>query len=184
MLLPGGETIKNIKEQSRAHVELQRNPPPNTDPNVRIFSIRGTPQQLEKARQLIDERIGVGGPPLCLAPGIHERTCWWCGELGCGGCCWWPAGCHQGLNVKNPSNGLNGVHRRLALPFDLACWPPQTQVWSLPHASSLLLCSAAGPGDGGQQQLRHEPLQPGADHPSTAVRTTSSSASYWKSARK
>uniref|UniRef100_A0A3Q3KNS0 K Homology domain-containing protein n=1 Tax=Monopterus albus TaxID=43700 RepID=A0A3Q3KNS0_MONAL len=58
----GGETIKSIKEQSRAHVELQRNPPPNTDPNVRIFSIRGTPQQLEKARQLIDERIGVGGP--------------------------------------------------------------------------------------------------------------------------
>ncbi|KAF7657087.1 hypothetical protein LDENG_00031770 [Lucifuga dentata] len=30
----GGETIKNIKEQSRAHVELQRNPPPNTDPNA------------------------------------------------------------------------------------------------------------------------------------------------------
>lgn len=46
-------------------MELQRNPPPNTDPNVRIFSIRGTPQQLEKARQLIDDRIGVGGraPP-------------------------------------------------------------------------------------------------------------------------
>uniref|UniRef100_A0A3B5AX09 Far upstream element-binding protein 3-like n=1 Tax=Stegastes partitus TaxID=144197 RepID=A0A3B5AX09_9TELE len=67
----GGETIKNIKEQSRAHVELQRNPPPNTDPNVRIFSIRGTPQQLEKARQLIDERIGVGGPapaPALLLP--------------------------------------------------------------------------------------------------------------------
>uniref|UniRef100_A0A3B4A248 K Homology domain-containing protein n=1 Tax=Periophthalmus magnuspinnatus TaxID=409849 RepID=A0A3B4A248_9GOBI len=59
----GGETIKNIKEQSRAFVELQRNPPPNTDPNMRIFSIRGTPQQLEKARQLIDERIGVGGLP-------------------------------------------------------------------------------------------------------------------------
>ncbi|XP_061149437.1 far upstream element-binding protein 3 isoform X2 [Syngnathus typhle] len=57
----GGETIKNIKEQSRAHVELQRNPPPNTDPNVRIFSIRGTPQQLEKARRLIDERIGAPG---------------------------------------------------------------------------------------------------------------------------
>lgn len=64
----GGETIKNIKEQSRAHVELQRNPPPNTDPNVRIFSIRGTPQQMEKARQLINERIGVGG----LAPAPHD----------------------------------------------------------------------------------------------------------------
>lgn len=51
-------------------MELQRNPPPNTDPNVRIFSIRGTAQQLEKARQLIDERIGVGGlsPALTVLP--------------------------------------------------------------------------------------------------------------------
>lgn len=75
--LPGGETIKNIKEQSRAHVELQRNPPPNTDPNVRIFSIRGTPQQLEKARQLIDERIGVGGlalTPTALPPPKISKT--------------------------------------------------------------------------------------------------------------
>lgn len=55
----GGETIKNINQQSGAHVELQRNPPPNTDPNVRIFSIRGSPQQMEMARQLIDEKIGV-----------------------------------------------------------------------------------------------------------------------------
>ncbi|KAK0140778.1 Far upstream element-binding protein 3 [Merluccius polli] len=55
----GGETIKNIKEQSCAHVELQRNPPADTDPNVRIFSLRGTPQQLDKARQLIDERVGA-----------------------------------------------------------------------------------------------------------------------------
>lgn len=26
--------------------------------------------------------------------------------------------------MKNPSNGLNGVHQWLALPFDLACWLP------------------------------------------------------------
>ncbi|XP_062409492.1 far upstream element-binding protein 3 isoform X2 [Sardina pilchardus] len=57
----GGETIKNINQQSGAHVELQRNPPPNTDPNMRIFSIRGTPQQMEVARQLIDEKIGASG---------------------------------------------------------------------------------------------------------------------------
>uniref|UniRef100_A0A673ZC47 Far upstream element (FUSE) binding protein 3 n=1 Tax=Salmo trutta TaxID=8032 RepID=A0A673ZC47_SALTR len=57
----GGETIKNINQQSGAHVELQRNPPPNTDPNVRIFSIRGTHQQMEMARQLIDEKIGASG---------------------------------------------------------------------------------------------------------------------------
>ncbi|MFT7813714.1 far upstream element-binding protein 3-like [Arapaima gigas] len=57
----GGETIKNINQQSGAHVELQRNPPPNTDPNIRIFSIRGTPQQTELARQLIDDKIGGSG---------------------------------------------------------------------------------------------------------------------------
>ncbi|XP_065107104.1 far upstream element-binding protein 3 isoform X1 [Paramisgurnus dabryanus] len=57
----GGETIKNINQQSGAHVELQRNPPPSTDPNVRIFSIRGSPQQIEMARQLIDEKIGATG---------------------------------------------------------------------------------------------------------------------------
>ncbi|KAG7480447.1 hypothetical protein MATL_G00056160 [Megalops atlanticus] len=57
----GGETIKSINQQSGAHVELQRNPPPNTDPSVRIFSLRGTPQQMELARQLIDEKIGGSG---------------------------------------------------------------------------------------------------------------------------
>ncbi|NP_001083390.1 far upstream element binding protein 3 S homeolog [Xenopus laevis] len=61
----GGENIKNINQQSGAHVELQRNPPPNTDPAVRIFTIRGVPQQIELARHLIDEKVGgttIGGP--------------------------------------------------------------------------------------------------------------------------
>uniref|UniRef100_A0A8C7CLD6 K Homology domain-containing protein n=1 Tax=Oncorhynchus kisutch TaxID=8019 RepID=A0A8C7CLD6_ONCKI len=58
----GGDTIKSINQQSGAHVELQRNPPPNTDPNVRVFSIRGTPQQMEVACQLIDDKIGVSSP--------------------------------------------------------------------------------------------------------------------------
>uniref|UniRef100_A0AAY4BIG7 K Homology domain-containing protein n=1 Tax=Denticeps clupeoides TaxID=299321 RepID=A0AAY4BIG7_9TELE len=74
----GGETIKNINQQSGAHVELQRNPPPNTDPNVRIFSIRGTPQQMELARQLIDEKIGVGGHSwLCSLPSHSWFTNSW-----------------------------------------------------------------------------------------------------------
>lgn len=55
----GGENIKSINQQSGAHVELQRNPPPNTDPNLRIFTIRGIPQQIEVARHLIDEKVGV-----------------------------------------------------------------------------------------------------------------------------
>ncbi|XP_043914081.1 far upstream element-binding protein 3 [Protopterus annectens] len=56
----GGENIKNINQQSGAHVELQRNPPAATDPSVRIFTIRGNPQQIELARHLIDEKVGVG----------------------------------------------------------------------------------------------------------------------------
>ncbi|CAD7667902.1 unnamed protein product [Nyctereutes procyonoides] len=54
----GGDNIKSINQQSGAHVELQRNPPPNTDPNLRIFTIRGIPQQIEVARHLIDEKVG------------------------------------------------------------------------------------------------------------------------------
>ncbi|KFO31932.1 Far upstream element-binding protein 3 [Fukomys damarensis] len=59
----GGENIKSINQQSGAHVELQRNPPPNTDPGLRIFTIRGVPQQIEVARHLIDEKVGVNGNP-------------------------------------------------------------------------------------------------------------------------
>ncbi|KAM4697040.1 far upstream element-binding protein 3 [Rhinophrynus dorsalis] len=61
----GGENIKSINQQSGAHVELQRNPPPTTDPSVRIFTIRGVPQQIELARHLIDEKVGgtsIGAP--------------------------------------------------------------------------------------------------------------------------
>lgn len=64
VLLPaGGENIKSINQQSGAHVELQRNPPPNTDPSLRVFTIRGVPQQIEVARHLIDEKVGVRTRP-------------------------------------------------------------------------------------------------------------------------
>uniref|UniRef100_A0A3Q1CUS8 K Homology domain-containing protein n=1 Tax=Amphiprion ocellaris TaxID=80972 RepID=A0A3Q1CUS8_AMPOC len=68
----GGETIKSINQQSGAHVELQRNPPPSTDPNTRVFTIRGTAQQMDLARQLIDDKIGV---PKTNAPqtGFNHR---------------------------------------------------------------------------------------------------------------
>ena len=42
-------------------MELQRNPPPSTDPNTRVFTLRGSAQQMDVARQLIDDKIGVGG---------------------------------------------------------------------------------------------------------------------------
>uniref|UniRef100_A0A3Q2NXJ1 Far upstream element (FUSE) binding protein 1 n=1 Tax=Fundulus heteroclitus TaxID=8078 RepID=A0A3Q2NXJ1_FUNHE len=48
----GGETIKGISQQSGARIELQRNPPPNADPNLKMFTVRGNPQQIDYARQL------------------------------------------------------------------------------------------------------------------------------------
>lgn len=67
---------------------------------------------------------------------VNAESCWVGGS-------WWPAGCHQRLNMKNPSNGLNGVHQRPALPSDLACWLPlNTSVVS--HSPPLpFLCSRA-----------------------------------------
>ncbi|XP_069742176.1 far upstream element-binding protein 3 isoform X5 [Narcine bancroftii] len=75
----GGETIKSINQQTGAHVELQRNPPPNSDPNIRIFIIRGALQQIEHARQLIEEKIN-GGPggfntnPYSQGPPGHHQN--------------------------------------------------------------------------------------------------------------
>ncbi|XP_075881651.1 far upstream element-binding protein 3-like isoform X3 [Nelusetta ayraudi] len=78
----GGETIKSINQQSGAHVELQRNPPPSTDPNTRVFTIRGTAQQMEVARQLIDDKIGGSGimsnggfgfSPFTQGPATHQN---------------------------------------------------------------------------------------------------------------
>ncbi|XP_066548243.1 far upstream element-binding protein 1 isoform X4 [Amia ocellicauda] len=63
----GGETIKSISQQSGARIELQRNPPPNADPSLKMFTIRGSHQQIDYARQLVEEKIGgpvspLGGP--------------------------------------------------------------------------------------------------------------------------
>lgn len=55
----GGETIKGISQQSGARIELQRNPPPNSDPSIKMFTVRGSPQQIDYARQLVEEKIGV-----------------------------------------------------------------------------------------------------------------------------
>ncbi|XP_049763886.1 far upstream element-binding protein 1 isoform X6 [Schistocerca cancellata] len=53
----GGETIKQINQQSGAHCELDRRPPPN--PAEKVFVIRGTPDQIEQAKRIISEKIGM-----------------------------------------------------------------------------------------------------------------------------
>ena len=53
----GGETIKAINMQSGAHCELDRRPPPN--PNEKIFLVKGSPDQVEHAKRLICEKVGI-----------------------------------------------------------------------------------------------------------------------------
>uniref|UniRef100_A0A3P9HJW7 Far upstream element (FUSE) binding protein 1 n=1 Tax=Oryzias latipes TaxID=8090 RepID=A0A3P9HJW7_ORYLA len=74
----GGETIKGISQQSGARIELQRNPPPNSDPNIKMFTVRGSPQQIDYARQLVEEKIGgpvtpMGGPMGPYNPGPYNQ---------------------------------------------------------------------------------------------------------------
>ncbi|UYV78254.1 FUBP3, partial [Cordylochernes scorpioides] len=51
----GGESIRQIIQQSGAHVELMKGPPPN--PHEKVFLIRGTQYQIDHAQQLINEKI-------------------------------------------------------------------------------------------------------------------------------
>lgn len=53
----GGETIKLINQQSGAFCEMDRgaiNPP-----SEKMFKMKGTSEQIEHARQLISEKIGI-----------------------------------------------------------------------------------------------------------------------------
>ncbi|XP_078311367.1 uncharacterized protein LOC111100450 isoform X3 [Crassostrea virginica] len=72
----GGETIRRINQESGAHVELQKHPGPN--PYQKLFSITGTPDQIQHAIEMIREKVGstfegtggsgMGGPG---GPGPH-----------------------------------------------------------------------------------------------------------------
>ncbi|CAJ0583608.1 unnamed protein product, partial [Mesorhabditis spiculigera] len=62
----GGETIKLINNESGAHCELSRDPPPNA--NEKVFIIKGTPYQIHHAQHII--RIKVGD----IAPGTPVPT--------------------------------------------------------------------------------------------------------------
>jgi far upstream element-binding protein len=56
LCISGGETIREINRQSGAHCELSRDPPPN--PHERVFRIQGSPDQIQTAIRLINEKTG------------------------------------------------------------------------------------------------------------------------------
>ena len=53
----GGETIRQINQESNAHCELDRRVPPN--PMEKTFLIRGMPEQIEVAKKMICEKAGM-----------------------------------------------------------------------------------------------------------------------------
>uniref|UniRef100_A0A673VUV3 KH-type splicing regulatory protein n=1 Tax=Salmo trutta TaxID=8032 RepID=A0A673VUV3_SALTR len=65
----GGENIKAINQQTGAFVEISRQLPPNGDPNFKLFVIRGSPQQIDHAKQLIEDKIEGPLCPVCPGPG-------------------------------------------------------------------------------------------------------------------
>ena len=53
----GGETIKSINQASGAHVEIDRNAPP--DAQEKNFLIKGSAEAVERAKSMVLEKIGA-----------------------------------------------------------------------------------------------------------------------------
>jgi far upstream element-binding protein len=60
----GGETIRMLQQQSGAHIELSRAPPPT--PDQRIFIIKGTPPQIDAAKNLMNQKLDMQFVSVCV----------------------------------------------------------------------------------------------------------------------
>jgi far upstream element-binding protein len=55
----GGETIRSLKQQCGCEIELDKNGRADDDPEQKYFLIRGPPDKVSYAQQLIQERVGT-----------------------------------------------------------------------------------------------------------------------------
>lgn len=135
--------MKAINQQTGAFVEISRQLPPNGDPNFKLFIIRGSPQQIDHAKQLIEEKIEVG----------------WGGLWGFGLAAQIPAHSPRLLSFLPGSSLSSWTRPRWPRP----CWPNGAlQSWTLqPGATrgsptvSILLC-LLGFGGGGSLSWQEE----------------------------
>lgn len=108
----GGETIKLINQQSGAFCEMDRsaiNPP-----SEKMFKMKGSPEQIEHARQLISEKIGLDITILSTR------------QIGAG-----PGGPGgpQGGGYMQGSNGVNpyGAAQQQQWAYQQQMWDPSQQ---------------------------------------------------------
>lgn len=110
----GGETIKLINQQSGAFCEMDRsaiNPP-----SEKMFKMKGTSEQIEHARQLISEKIGIDITILSTR------------QIGSGG----GQGAQGGYgNMQGGSNGANPYGQPQQQPqwgsYQQQMWDPSQQ---------------------------------------------------------
>uniref|UniRef100_A0A8C2ZIP7 KH-type splicing regulatory protein n=1 Tax=Cyclopterus lumpus TaxID=8103 RepID=A0A8C2ZIP7_CYCLU len=146
----GGENVKSINQQTGAFVEISRQPPPNGDPNFKMFIIRGSPQQIDHAKQLIEEKIEVfGGGPGPGGPGPG----------GPGGCPLLCSGASPGGPQYCPQ-GWGGNYQQWQAPGPQD--PSKSLLFSRPKRSmGCILCSYYGQQPGGAMAAQ----APGASAP-------------------
>lgn len=78
----GGETIKNINQSTGAHCEIDKNAP--NDSREKNFIIRGAPDAVERAKNMILEKLGMGSGGYGSG-GYGTGTANWAGDAGFGG---------------------------------------------------------------------------------------------------
>lgn len=123
----GGETIKLINQQSGAFCEMDRsaiNPP-----SEKMFKMKGTSEQIEHARQLISEKIGVEISILSTRPisGVGNN----------GG----------GQNAGQPNNygGMQGNNPANMYGQQQQQWGYQQQMWDQSQQQVSLLTRPVNP---------------------------------------
>lgn len=191
----GGETIRQINQQSGAHVELQKHPGPN--PNEKLFNIKGGPDQIQHAIQMISEKAGIpyggpggpgmggpGGPgphggPVPGGPGYGDQ---YGGQYGA-------PGQQQGGQYGNgPQGGWGGYNQQQGYPQQQSGDPSQggsdnkqaqdnAAAWAAYYAQYYAQYGGYG-GQYGQQQGQQQPQQPAQQSQAPQQQPASSQQNY------
>ncbi len=133
----GGETIKMINSTSGAHCEIDKNAPPNA--MEKNFVIRGSPESVERAKQMILEKLG--------------------GDLGYsggggGGGTWGGGGGRDGYQQQNPYNSAAAsagvaINPQTGQPDYSSQWADYYRSMGMTREAEAIEAARGGGGGGG-----------------------------------